>query len=907
MRVRRRLRAAFWLLAFVACGDDADRVAPLPDDYRMPIPRALDVGAGVPLDRATFTIDARDVRYASDGATVRIDHLRLRDVRLDGARRGATLLPARLVLDAPGRPRVTGTLAGSATADAEGTLRFDASATAGASRVVIRGALDGDRWNAIVRLDPVVFGDVHPFVDAVPSRGAARGTLMLAGGPGVLRANTQSLRVTGGSSRVTLTGAVARIGERWTFDGVRVDLHPVHPDDWRAWLGSEPPIDAPLRGHLVAHGDGRTGIDVSGSIVAEAEDGSRLAADAEGRLWLQPRPRLDLALESRSLQLADRGPLDLDVRLRGHADSLAVVGRARLSAKDGELHPLLRDLPTGIVDRFGTAALNVDAVVTRAGDLRRVSGTARVVDEAGRELAVVEGSAPVGGAGAIDVRARVDSVPLTLLPLPPQIVNFRGYAVASAHVTGTLAAPAIIAQADLRDVRFDVPEYGTGVDSMSAGVRLAGDRIDLVDARAWRGDGALSLTGGVQLSGPLDLTDPARALDGATLNVAASLDTMTVADMDSARAVLAGELRATGSLARPHVEGAVAVVDGFAYEGKLAPDPPLDPTDPPHDDLLATAPWPATQLREAARAERAADAATGSPPLTADVTLTITPAFRIIDEDSDLGVRGAVRLVVDDHGATALGDAAIVDGFYAYYGELFRMTGGAFAVDDGTTRLAMSGILRDDYRPLGLGQGGAGGFDRRDPPIGIFGFSTPATVLEQLRRATPLPATQAELASLLLFDVPIQPVDAWHHELVWRGADPNELIGHRSAIQGAGLAWSYVADELYDYVPLERGYLRAGTLRTGSRYPGWIMLGTQLEAGANAGDRYTARASYVVSADAAPGVGLRYAFRSRATEPADRHVELFNEPRFAATLGTRRDELDVRRRTGVRVRWRWDW
>ncbi|HEX6588250.1 MAG TPA: translocation/assembly module TamB domain-containing protein [Longimicrobiales bacterium] len=906
MRARRFLGAVLWLVALVACGDDADRPVPLPDDYRMPVPRALDVGAGVPIDLATFAIDARDVRYASDGATVRVDHLRLRDVRLDGARRGATLLPARLVLDAPGRSRVTGTLAGSATAD-DGVLRFDASATAGASSVDIRGALDGDRWNALVRLHPLVFADVHPFVDAAPSRGAARGAIAVGGGPDVLRASTQSLRITGDSSRVTLVGAVARVGERWTFDGVRVDLDPVHPEDWRAWLGGEPPIDAPLRGHVVLDGDGRTGIDASGSIVALADDGSRLAGDIEGRLWLEPRPHLDLALQSRSLQLADRGPLDLDVSLRGHADSLVVVGRARLSATDGEVHPLLRGLPRVVVDRFGTAVLDVDAAMTRVGDQRRVSGTARVVDEAGRELAVVHGTAPAGGAGAIEVLARVDSLPLTLLPLPAQIVDFRGYAVASANVTGTLAAPDIVAQIDLHDVRFDVPEYGTGVDSMSAGVRLASDRVELVDVHAWRGDGALSLTGGVQLSGPLDLTDPARAFDGATLDVTASLDTMTVADMDSARAVVAGELRATGPLVRPHVEGAIAVVDGFAYEGKLAPDPPLDPGDPPHDDLLATAPWPATRLREAARAEHAEDDATGSLPLTADLTATITPAFRIIDEDSDLGVRGAVRLIVDERGATALGDAAIVDGFYAYYGELFRMTGGAFAVDDGTTRLAMSGILRDDYRPLGLGQGGAGGFDRRDPPIGIFGFSTPATVLEQLRRATPLPATQAELASLLLFDVPVQPVDAWHHELVWRAADPTELIGHRSAIQGAGLAWSYVADELYDYVPLERGYLRAGTLRTGSRYPGWIMLGTQLEAGANAGDHTTARATYIVSADAAPGVGLRYAFRSRATDPADRHVELFNEPRFAATLGTRRDELDVRRRTGVRVRWRWDW
>jgi hypothetical protein len=476
-----------------------------------------------------------------------------------------------------------------------------------------------------------------------------------------------------------------------------------------------------------------------------------------------------------------------------------------------------------------------------------------------------------------------------------------------ARATGSTDAPAIEADAELRGTRFELPEYGVGIDSLRTRVRLSSSRIELTDVRAFRGDGSLALSGGVQLTGPLDLRDPAAAFEGAIVAIDASLDTMTIIDMDSARAVVAGEFSVTGALARPHVTGTIAVVDGFVFEGKLAPNPPLDPDDPPYADLAADAPWPAGRL--SALAQTSTPETSPAPPLTADITTTVAPDFRIIDEDSDLGALGTVRLVIDERGAFGAGDALIVDGFYAYYGELFQLAGGAFALEGTTSRLAMSGELRSADRPLGVGQGGYDGLDRRDPLIGVFGYSTPATVLELLRRRSPLPATQPELASLLLFDVPLQPIDAWDHELTWRGDEPDDMVGHRSAIQGSGLTWSFVADELYDYVPLDRGYMRAGTVRIGSRHPGWIMLGTQLEAGVHVGARLTARATHVVGGETWPGVGLRFAMREAALDPASRHIEVFNEPRFGTGLGTagRRSDFDVRRRTGLRVRWLWDY
>ena len=208
----------------------------------------------------------------------------------------------------------------------------------------------------------------------------------------------------------------------------------------------------------------------------------------------------------------------------------------------------------------------------------------------------------------------------------------------------------------------------------------------------------------LRLAHEIDLRAPGAAFEGASLDVVATLDTMTVIDMDSARAVVTGRLAASGPIDRFHVEGVIEVVDGFAFEGMLAPNPPLDPEDPPYLDLARRVPWPAGRMSARAR-DIAEPESRSAPPLTANVALTVRPAFRVVDEDSDLGALGTLHVVVDERGAHASGDARIVDGFYAYYGERFQLAGGAFAVDGSATRLAMFGALRGADRPLGLGPG----------------------------------------------------------------------------------------------------------------------------------------------------------------------------------------------------------
>lgn len=915
-------------------------------DYVPPTPRPLPRLHAVPLDDARFRVTAADVRYAKNGLHVRArrvdtrldaagaqaidlagvaaersddgalvwriraDQLRLRDLALIEAPRAGTLLPARLTVEAGGMPLRRVTVSGRATADRDGVVRTHVDARSGGSRIAVDAVLPGNGdWRARTRLDPLLLADARVFSDAIPATGTAHGVVVLGGANDVLRASTDGLSLRTDSSRVDVRGAVVRAGSSWTFDDVVVELARVAPGDFRAWFGADPPLDAPLRGRIEADGSGRSGVALRGSVRSEDAAGSRLAADVEGTLRLEPSLRFDLRLESRALDLAGSGPLDLDLAVSGTPDSIALAGAARLSPERDTTHPLLARVPDAAADLLSGGRVVVDADVLRADGGRRARGRVDVVDHAGRVRLTVGGHAPLAHSGPLDVVARADSLPLSMLPPHPAIEDLEGWLRMDTRVQGSLDTPSVRAHAELIGARFRVPEYGTSLDSMTLVVALEGDRIALADARAWRGDGALALRGGVDLAGPLDLRAPRAALDGATIDVAVTMDTMTVVDTDSLRAVTTGRLAVSGPLRRPHVAGAVEIVDGFAFEGRLAPDPPIDPEDPPDADLLARVPWPDTPLRARARAEETGDAAAKTLPLTADVRVGVHPAFRVIDEDSDLGASGDIHIVVDGRGARASGQAAIVDGFYAYYGELFQLVGGAFSLSEGSTRLAMAGSLRGSGEPLGSGLGGTDGLERRDPPIGIFGYSTPATVLELLERRSPLPATQADLASMLLFGVPIQPIDTWEHELTWRGDEPDDLVGHRSAIQGAGLAWSWVADELYDYVPIDRGYLRAGTVLIGSSYPGWVMLGTRLEAGAHVGPRLTLRGTHVVGGETLPGLSLRWALRDRPVDPADRHVELFNEPRFSTGLGTAgtRDDFRVRRRTGARVRWLWDW
>lgn len=946
-------RGAIVLLAvaLAACDDmaedDAARV-PLLDDPPIRAPAAMESGRGTPLDRARFRVVAHDVSWTGDGASASVDRLattldaagpvemeltglvaqrtrlgrlewrvaspslRVTELRLTGRERAARIQPARLSVELPGRPALIGTLSGRVAAGADGALHGDGLVRVGASNVAIAARrTPSGLWRATLRLQPLVLADAHAIAARIPAHGTARGTIVLRGGDGAFRATTTSLTLATEQSRLTLAGAAARHSGVWSFDSVTLALAPVHPDDWRAWLGSDPLVEAPVRGRLLAHGNGTDGVAVDGSVLADDGAGARLAADVEGTLWLDPRPRLDLRIESRALRLADTGPLDLDLRVSGDADSLAVGGTGRLTpAADsaGIVQRTLDAFPPAIADRLERATVHFDVDVLRADAGRRVRGVVTAVDSTGLVWLSLRGSTPLRGAGALDLSLAADSLPLALLPAPPGVRDVEGFARVRARAGGTTERPLVDADAELVGVRFAVPEYGVEIDSLAAHVRLERERIHIVEARAFRDGGSIALEGGLRLDDPFDLQAPGASLKDAVVDVVALLDTMTLVDMDSARAVVTGRLAVSGELRRPHVAGGLTIVEGHAFEGVLAPRRALDPEDPPYLDLAAAAPWPAGRLSAIAARDTGAGESV-PPPLTADLTVGVRPAFRIIDEDSDLGARGGVRVVIDERGARAAGDARIVDGFYAYYGELFQLAGGAFAVEGGSTRLAMLGRLRGADRPLGLGPGGHDGLDRRDPPLGIFGYSTPATVLELLRYRSPLPATQAELASLLLFGVPLQPVDTWDHGLVWRADETDDLIGHRSAIQGSGLLWSYVADELYDYVPLRKGFMRAGTVRIGSRYPGWIMLGTELSGAVHLGARVTARASHVVGGSTWPGIGVRYALRTHALAPAERHIELFNEARFLTGFGTagERADFDVRRRTGLRARWRWDY
>jgi len=880
------------------------------------------------LDAATGTLrtlSATDVRASgtdADGWSAVVPRLTLDDLVLGDGRTSARLPPTRVRLALDGRALPPLMLSGTLAMDDAGYRGRLVARTS--SSAVTATALGLDRWH--VDAAPLDLAELRGLVDGLPGRGTLRGEAVLARVGEDWLVRTDGLTLETGASLLHLAGA-ARTGPTASFEDLRARLDPLAAQDLQSMFDIDLPLGIDrLRGTLRLDGGGAGGAALVARLTAldSLDRPARLAAD--GRVWLDP-VRLAVDVTADSLRLAPDYPVVLYARVEGAADDLTIDGAVdplldpRSVDPEARLDPRIHQLIDAARARFslrlrGGAVSGSVALVEQAGESPRLMPGGLLAGADERVWLTAEGG--LSADDRITIDAAADSLPLALLPWPAQLEGVTGQARARLRITGSTEAPRLAGELSATGFSLAWPEWGVMVEDASLDAELDGSRID-VDLNARRGAGRIIAVGGVDLARPLDPLHVGRSLEGANVDLVATVDRFEAVDIDSARAVIDGRISVSGPLRRPHVAGDLALVDGFVFEGRLAPDPPLDPDDPPLVELAARAPWLEDgRLRAAARAgaaddaERAAEDANPAgpddepgrtPPLTADVAVRLTPAFRVVDEDSDLGTDGVIRVTLGEQGLDAEGVAEIRDGFYAYYGHRFDLDGGALAIRDAEPRLAMIGSLRTADRPLASGVGGLTGIDQRMPPTTILGYSTPATVYELLRRETPLPATQAQLGSWLLFGTPVTPSEAWSEDIFWRSDEPEDFVGHRSGVQGSGLLWAYLADELYDWVPLENGYFRAGTVVTGSPYPGPLMVGSLLQATAVLDRRWELSASHIVGAGAAPGVAIRYVLRSGRLDPPARHIEIFAEPRVLPTARTRADGFDTRSRWGLRLRW----
>jgi hypothetical protein len=188
----------------------------------------------------------------------------------------------------------------------------------------------------------------------------------------------------------------------------------------------------------------------------------------------------------------------------------------------------------------------------------------------------------------------------------------------------------------------------------------------------------------------------------------------------------------------------------------------------------------------------------------------------------------------------------------------------------------------------------------RFPPLQFFALGTQESAGEYVQRLSLLPESRTELGALLLYNEEPQPVTGLRTHSFWAPDDGGALFGESSATRGIVLLYNYIANESYDYLPLERAYMRAGIIDVGPTRPGRITIGPYLQGGIYLGPLH-AIVTQPAEGGTAPGIRLRY--RLGAPE-----LLAFSEPRFLSTAPMAGGTVFTHgRRTGVGLRWLWEW
>lgn len=471
-------------------------------------------------------------------------------------------------------------------------------------------------------------------------------------------------------------------------------------------------------------------------------------------------------------------------------------------------------------------------------------------------------------------------------------VAVRGVRTVAASFDGLLrirpgARPILTGRIDVRGGGIYVEEAGLPIDSIRGTIWLDDGRLrtDRLGARVGGGT--------VVVAGTATVYGGPRRLD---LDLHADSVRVRETEDEMADVTFSADLALAGPFAEPRLTGRVYDIHGWIREDYFEADETIDLDDPPYADLARAAPWPADSRLRRAEPDR-------PPPVRGMVVVDIGPDLRVIDEDSELYGAGRLRVFATDEGWETRGVLRIRGGFYAFFGKRFRVVGGAvrFEEDGFEPRIGLRAELEQE-RLLGGSLQQTSTAAERFPPLEFFAFGPPDEAREELYRWSLLPETQAQLGALLIYgDVP-QPVTGWRNPRFWRDDEPSGLFGRRAQAQAVPLFWSWAADELYDIVPLNRGWILTGEVVVGSRWPARLVVGPVVGVGAAIGSDVEATVSRTFAGGVAPG------FRVLWRLGPGGGVEVFSTPRFYASAiqGDVDPGFFTRRKNGVGVRWRWD-
>jgi hypothetical protein len=729
-----------------------------------------------------------------------------------------------------------------------------------------------------------VNGDVRGSAAGAPSHLALNGTLradpdamldvQLIGNPLRLAdtAFTLNLRATGPLDTLAIRGVVQLGPGAQVRAPVVASVQPAPPVE-----ASRPAAYLDLQ--LLSPGDstprrlvGRTTLHANGDT---RSDGTRpVHALAQGAIIFGKEARVDARISADSLPLdVLPWPAELD-SVRGFARG---AGQVLGALKDPAINGVLA-LHGGRahVRTVGLTASAIEGSIQVCDNrLSTDSITARVLDGQVR----VRGNAVLAHDGALDLDVTMDSLPVAGFRQSAQhIDDLRGHVRGRVNVRGTFDDPKFGGRAHLVNAAGRVRATGMEVERLNGMVYLEQDRIRTNGIRGRAGPGTVSLSG------------MARWGERPQLLLELHTDSARVVDTDSASLLATSDLTITGTPKEPHLGGRVRLVGGWAKEDLMKSNPVIDPDDPPYQKLAARAPW----IRNSRL--RAAQARSDGPPFRGRVTLEITPAIKVIDEDSELIGHGEVVITADSTGLHPSGGVRFLRGYYANFGERFLVWGGGHRFSNGEIRLALR--ADHDVDPLnGRDQGSAAALEWY-PGVEIFVLGSAATASEELRRNVPLPESPTQLAARLLFGEPIEPISGWSNPRFWLPDQPSNFFGKRAEQQGSTLLWDYSADEAYDYLPLSRISLQGGTVTVGSRFPGRIVQGPLFRVGLNVTRHLNLQANLAPEGSAAPGLRARW-------RNGGMSFSVFDEPKFYAdSPGS--DGFPgyfFRRRTGIGLRW----
>jgi hypothetical protein len=524
---------------------------------------------------------------------------------------------------------------------------------------------------------------------------------------------------------------------------------------------------------------------------------------------------------------------------------------------------------------------DLSARVTGPLDSARASGSIRISEAStDRASGTVTGSVLLARPGALDVEVIADSLPLETIPLPKGHVDeLSGHVRGKVAINGTVEDPQINGALYLVDAGARIPRSGTPLTGLRGDVRIENGMAH-ADVRGVAGAGTLELTGTAELLGDRKIDLQLRA------------DSAMLTNLDSANVIASAGLRITGIISQPRIEGKVRLVGGWVKEDLMIRSRVIDPDDPPYAELAARVPWRSdSPLLKNVRREPA------SPPrFRGNVSIEVTPAIKMIDEDSELYGAGGVLVTADSLGLHATGAIKFQGGFYTNYGERFRVFGGGYRLSNaGETLIA----VRSEHERDRLGGRNFGAAAPLDwyPGLEILAHGVMVRASEQIRRLSVLRESQTELAALLIYDEMPEPVTGFRNRRFWLADEQSDLIGEQTEAQGGALLWSYVADELYDYLPLSRAGLRGGIVTIGSRFPGLTVQGPLFRARATIGGGLELHGSWASEGSSSPGVRAQF-------QRGQFSLVAFSEPKFfaATSTGTGHPGYFHRRRTGIGIR-----